>query len=315
MTLRLAVVPASDRRGGLGAILSFDDGVRPQPLVVGQWRHHLIIRVRSADGSGRGYWELGVPEALLEGEPALITIRSSREEGTLVDVRGETARRSSRSILPASAPFGGQLVLGSASDGSSSWVGEMKGLAIYTSALSDEDLALDRELIGAEGFDRLAPHVTLASRYVFAEGRGGHVANLRAAPGQPGLRIPDAFEPPAPNVFSLPVRSELGKDWFFVDLYRNLLGFIPLGLLAFFIHRLKGASALRALLLASLLGAGVSLTIETVQVFIPVRNSSLADLSLNVLGGVLGASMGALIGRWGWIEVGHEPGAEAFDGS
>jgi hypothetical protein len=301
ITIRLAVVPASDLARGLGTLVSFEDGMRPQPLVVGQWKHHLIIRVRSANGAGRGYWELGVPKALIEAEPALITIRSSRSEGTRVDVGGETTKLSTRSLLSDHSPFAGTLVLGSASDGSSSWEGEMRGLAIYTKALEDEELAIDRARIQASGFEALEPHPVLIAQHAFREGSGVRVANLAGSPALPSLRIPEAFDPPAPNVFSLPLRSDLGQGWFLLDLYRNLLGFVPLGLLGHLIQRLKGASVLRASAAAMALGASVSLVIETVQVFIPVRNSSLTDLSLNVLGALLGASLGALIVRLGWI--------------
>lgn len=79
------------------------------------------------------------------------------------------------------------------------------------------------------------------------------------------------------------------------DLAVNTLAYLPLGFLwsAALSARLAPAGALLA---AALLGASLSLGIETAQNFLPSRVPSNLDLACNVLGACLGAAAGQ---RWG----------------
>lgn len=80
------------------------------------------------------------------------------------------------------------------------------------------------------------------------------------------------------------------------DLAVNVLGYVPLGfvLVPALPRRL---SVLAAILLATLLGALLSLSIETAQNFLPSRISSNVDLGCNALGALIGAVAGGLYGR------------------
>lgn len=88
------------------------------------------------------------------------------------------------------------------------------------------------------------------------------------------------------------------------DLVVNVLGFIPLGFV------LVAALSLRrgpAILVATLLVGLLSLTVETLQNFLPTRVSSNVDLGCNLAGGLIGAVFGALFGhrlfdRNGWLQ-------------
>src|SRR5690606_6229705 len=80
------------------------------------------------------------------------------------------------------------------------------------------------------------------------------------------------------------------------DLAVNVLGYMPLGfvLVPALPRRL---SAVAAIVLATLLGALLSLSVETTQNFLPSRISSNVDLGCNALGALIGAVAGALCGR------------------
>jgi VanZ family protein len=89
------------------------------------------------------------------------------------------------------------------------------------------------------------------------------------------------------------------KYWTTFDVVANLLGYFPLGALAFGAavrtgHRTRFAVALG-------LGAGfaLSFTMEWLQNFLPLRVSSNLDLFLNVAGTGLGVAAGALIHKSG----------------
>lgn len=89
------------------------------------------------------------------------------------------------------------------------------------------------------------------------------------------------------------------------DLVVNVLGYIPLGfVLAPALAERWGRG--RAVWIATLLGALLSLGVETTQNFLPTRVASNVDIGCNTLGAFIGALAGALWGRRlfarsGWI--------------
>ncbi|MFA6314197.1 MAG: VanZ family protein [Sterolibacterium sp.] len=85
------------------------------------------------------------------------------------------------------------------------------------------------------------------------------------------------------------------RYWMGFDLFINVLAYLPLGFI--WVPTLLPRQGLwPAVLLASLLGACLSLSLETLQNFLPSRVPSSIDLGCNSLGALLGALAGA---RWG----------------
>jgi glycopeptide antibiotics resistance protein len=79
---------------------------------------------------------------------------------------------------------------------------------------------------------------------------------------------------------------------FWNDLFVNILGFIPFGFAVSAWARKDGERKnTTAMGIALLLGAGISLFIELLQVYLPTRDSSLTDVMNNVLGMYLGARL------------------------
>lgn len=78
-----------------------------------------------------------------------------------------------------------------------------------------------------------------------------------------------------------------------IGLAGNIVVFIPLGMALALALRERPAG--RRLLLATLGGAGVSLTIELIQSTIPSRVTALDDWLLNTAGTAIGAAIGCLI--------------------
>jgi VanZ family protein len=80
------------------------------------------------------------------------------------------------------------------------------------------------------------------------------------------------------------------------DIVLNVLGYVPLGFLL--VPALPaGLGRPAAALLATVLAAALSFSIETTQNFLPTRVASNVDLGCNVLGALIGATGGALLGR------------------
>lgn len=108
----------------------------------------------------------------------------------------------------------------------------------------------------------------------------------------PDLMIPKYFRGPNPTVLEWPTRLNRSVV---ADAVVNIVGFIPFGLATCFCLRLwTGWSTSRCVAMAILAGAFVSLAIELLQVLLPTRDSSLADVVTNIFGTVIGAGVAAI---------------------
>jgi len=86
------------------------------------------------------------------------------------------------------------------------------------------------------------------------------------------------------------------RRWQRFDLFINFAAYVPLGLLI----TLAGMRWMRpalAALLATLIGAALSLGMETAQMYLPMRVASSVDLASNSLGALCGALLAARTGR------------------
>ena len=81
------------------------------------------------------------------------------------------------------------------------------------------------------------------------------------------------------------------------DIVLNVAAYLPLGAMLFFVLRPPLAAAF-ALVLATALGALLSLVLESVQMFLPLRIASNVDLLSNTLGALLGALAALLLTTW-----------------
>jgi len=90
--------------------------------------------------------------------------------------------------------------------------------------------------------------------------------------------------------------------WSGFDLVANLIGYMPLGALVFGALVRTGTPPARAVLLALLVGTGLSLTMEFLQNFLPHRVASNVDLGLNASGALCGALLGSVLHARGAVE-------------
>jgi len=88
------------------------------------------------------------------------------------------------------------------------------------------------------------------------------------------------------------------KYWTGFDITINLLGYLPLGFLLA-LSALRTGRGRYAVVLATLTAGVLSLTMESLQSYLPMRVASNVDLGLNVVGAWLGALL-----AWGMEELG-----------
>ena len=214
----------------------------------------------------------------------LITVTSDSREAS-VYLNGERYTSSANFGLSA-ADFTGRLLIGNSPVANDSWSGSLRGLAFFDRQLTaPEVLQHYKTWVGQAEFA-----VNLQERpiaiYLFDERAGSVVHNL--VKSEPDLEIPSHYFILRSQFLEAPWR-EFNATWgYWKDVALNIGGFIPLGMFfcAYFsLSRRHGRPVLKAVLV----GGTLSLIVETLQGFLPTRDSSMTDVLSNTLGAGLGA--------------------------
>lgn len=91
-----------------------------------------------------------------------------------------------------------------------------------------------------------------------------------------------------------------------LDLWINLSGYVPFGLLLAIGALRSGASRGTAVAAALLLPAFLSYAMEVAQTTLPTRHPSLKDWGMNSAGAALGAALALVLHGAGWVDRWHE---------
>jgi hypothetical protein len=274
-TIRLELLPRDEPSDYLPRILSVYEAGGRELFILGQWKSALNLSILERQRAY--YFEYQETEVgnLPKGAKRSILL-SSGETGLTVYSEGKlvfTRPGFGFSLLPGNREPA-WLLLGNSPSGESPWRGDLLSLSFYADAISPEEIA-------TPGIDPLV-------RFLFSEGSG------TVCRGGSDPRY-DLFIPP---VFRAPVKPVLMPPWkvqeydlsFWVDVVVNILGFIPFGFTGSALLRGDGGrKRMPDTVLVVLAGAGISLLIELLQVYLPTRDSSLTDFMNNMLGAYFGA--------------------------
>jgi hypothetical protein len=231
--------------------------------------------------------KIGLGNALPDGEVQFIAL-SSNKEGTTVHTNRQLAKFFPRySLISEKQLTNGQLILGNSPNGRHPWTGNIFGLAIYNRFLREEEVYQHYQKWLKQGSPSLSDNKSLVHLYLFNE-HDGNIVHDQTIP-QSDLLIPTTFHVFHKTILTLPWKQFRMHQWYFTDLFINVAGFIPLGFFFYsFLNNLNKASRSRNYLLTILFGAGISLAIELIQVYLPTRSSSFTDLICNIWGTILG---------------------------
>jgi hypothetical protein len=268
---------------GSRTILGFYVPNRSRQLLVRQFNDGLLVTHDSRiDRDPTRTIKFDVDHIFYAGALVQITL-SSGSDGTTVYVDGRVAEQ-----IPSFKIFGdelsGQIVLGTSPVTYRPWSGEMLGLAVYGKQLMHSDVLHHyRNWVGpSEGVD-LAGAIAY---YSFIE-RTGHEIRNEITSGL-NLEIPEKFLVPHKEFLASPVREFNLSLWYLADILMNIFGFIPLGVIVC-LYFLWTNSTWRAIVIATIICASLSLGIEILQFYIPRRDSGITDIITNSLGGLVGA--------------------------
>lgn len=285
-TIEIWIEPA--RTKDFSTILAFYNPGQAQQLSLHQIDDALALQTSQTSGrDAPDPTKLAyLPRFFRQRTPVFITIATGLD-GASVYVNGEAVKQFPR-FQPDAQAFAGRLILATSPVVNDSWPGLFRGLALYESKLSPDQITSHYQSWLAKGEPDISAGERPVAVYSFREGRGGTVHN-DASIGQS-----NALNLAIPNYYSIvdekflePFWREFHWDWgFWKNVLINIGGFVPLGFCFDAYFRSKRMK--RPGLVAIVLGAAVSLTIEVLQSSLPTRDSGTTDLITNTLGTVLG---------------------------
>jgi len=290
ITLELWVKPARTYYRKIPHILSLCDVSGREVLYLGQWKNSLIVRLMEDSRWIKAIKkEIGTVDVFNPGEKVLITLVLNKKSAYIY-LNGHLVRKYDGFDFTKTVskhPIR-SLVLGNSSTGDSPWRGEISGFTAWNIALGPTAI-----------FDRFEQRNLGKSsqtgeefiKYTFEKTENGIIRNK--ARSDWNLIIPEILTPLRREFLGMPSKQFLQKRSFYKDSVINVAGFIPFGyvLTVFFSGiSLKKYSILN-FIFPILIGGLLSLFIETNQVFLVTRSSSMTDLVLNILGTGLGAGV------------------------
>jgi len=269
---------------GGGTLLAFYAPGSPRQFSLQQSISDLALRIDIRDGRYRTRTtRFYVGDIFRRGKPLFITVASNGGR-TSVYIDGDLVETAPEFPL-SEKDFEGELVIANWPRVDDSWSGLLRGLAFYDQELSPAQVLHDYRTWIKKGRPDVSENERAVALYLFDE-RAGHVIHNQIPTG-PDLYIPDRYLV-LDQVSLEPFWEAYHSGWgYWNDVLINIAGFIPFGFLfcAYFslTRRIK-----RPALVTILLGFTISLTIESLQAFLPTRDSNSTDVITNTLGTCFG---------------------------
>ena len=266
-------------------ILSFDGSDHPgTPFSIHQYKDAVVLYRHNVDSYGTvrtaGF---KVDNVFREERPVFVTIVLGKQN-TSVYVNGFLSK-TSPPIGTSTNNLSGRLVLANSPGIDDSWSGQILGLVIYHRPLPAAQVAQHYEGWMKNQRPALAQDEAPVALYLFNE-RAGDIVHNQLDPAT-DLVIPKRYFVLHSAFLRSPWR-EYHPSWsYWMDVGINIAGFIPMGfcVVAYFssVRTMERAAAATIVL-----GFVTSLTIETLQAFLPTRDSGMTDLITNTLGTAIG---------------------------
>jgi hypothetical protein len=285
-TLELLLRPAAVK--SLYTILSFYTPNHPGQFLLRQWTDGLLVSHDVADDWNKikiKRRKIDVDHVFEVGKTLLLTIVSG-PNGTVVYKNGRQAQFF-RTFTILQSELSGQIVMGTSPVEYQPWLGEVRGLAIYSSGLTPAQV-FDHYKAWTEGPGVNPAEPYIIALYRFTERAGNKLHNVARA--GPDLEIPKNFTVPHKALLSSPVK-EFQASWGYVkDILLNVGGFVPLGFVVC-AYLALGRSRGKAIFFTIFAAGMLSIAIEVLQAYIPRRVSGTTDIITNTLGATLGAAL------------------------
>jgi VanZ family protein len=276
-TLELWVEP--DRVNLKGAIFATYSAANPRLLTIEQYNDAVAVRSVAPGAPARtGGAQLYADGVFAAHRPVHLTVTSA-QGAAKVFVNG-IVRRAVPDFGVCRALFTGRFVVGTATQTDYDWRGKIAGIAVFDRALDLREIQEDYKTWPSHPDSSFLNKVGVAAFYRFDKTTGLRDLVSRSA----SFDIPDRFFVPAKRRLSLPSFDN------HIDILANIIGFMPLGftLCGYLSFR---SGKLTSVLIAVLFCSLFSLLIESLQWYLPTRDSDLTDVISNTTGAAVGAML------------------------
>ena len=287
VSLEIWLEPSQERNST--SLLAFSSRANPEQFRLRQAQNYLLILQEPLPTSHHSAmtW-LWVPHAFQARKRTYIAITSGAQ-GTTVYLDGVPTEKSSNFKI-IGKDFSGQLIVGGSPVAYDTWRGKLWGVVLFSRELTQAQVS-EHYQAWVKGQPEVIKNDQPAALYTFGE-RAGNTVHNQARSG-PDIAIPRSFFIPYKPFLESPWKEFYPNRAYLRGVLINIAGFVPFGFF-FCMYLFSGQASGRAVVITILLGAAFSLTIEVLQVFIPMRDSGTTDIFTNTLG----TTIGALLCRW-----------------
>ena len=288
-SVAIRLQPASEVTGGVPHIFTMSEKTGEEYLYLGQWKQCLIVRWFGSGPDGkRKLKEIAAGGILLKDQARWVTLVSD-SKGTSIYAEGELVENFDEIILlnPGSSIRDYKIVLGNSNKLNSPWNGTVFALALFDHSLNKNEASRDWNKY-IDGFHKSESSENgLVSVFDFSRQVQRRVSDMS---GNGGLIVVPERIVHRSKMLMWPKHVYHSNDSKANDIITNIIGFIPFGFIFFiWIRKKKGWNCRSSFLFTVILGGLISLSIESVQAFMPARDSSILDLIHNTMGTMLGA--------------------------
>lgn len=276
-----------ERRGsknwGPKEIFSFYDGAVSPSLLVGQKDdERIFIYSRFEKNEGHKWYRLfRTKKRLSRGKAHLVTVTFDESEKAIY-IDGQLSDRKNVKLNNRThIEFCESFLLGNSPSGKNGWWGEIKGLAIYNRILLPDEIVMHSREVFQKGMRGLVETPGCLALYPFDEGEGNTTKSILNKPRP--FSIPVSLH--ALGLTSLPNKDMRLHGFDKINIIKNIVFFVPLGiLLTAIILKKYTTGCLATFLIVTLAGGVLSCVIEGFQLFLPTRYPGMEDIFSNILG-------------------------------
>ena len=281
-----------ERRGsknwGPKEIYSFYDGAASPSLLVGQWAGRIFIYSRFEKNEGHEWYRLfRTKQSFIREKAHFVTVTFDESEKAIY-IDGQLSNRKKVELNDRThIEFSGSFLLGNSPRGKNGWWGEIKGLAVYNRILLPDEIVTHSREVFQKGVSGLAETPGCLALYTFDEGEGNTAKSILSK-SRP-FSIPVRLNTLSITMLSLPHKDMRFYSFEKIDFLKNIIFFVPFGiLLTMIILKKYTPGYFTIFLIITLAGGLLSCAIEGFQLFLPTRDSSMADIFSNILGSGFG---------------------------
>jgi hypothetical protein len=267
-----------------GTFLAFYNSTTQRALSFRQTQTDLLLQQQSPEDRHRRT-KLYAANIFQRSGSDFFTITSG-PSGIQIYNNGVLATTSSR-FRPFARDFSGRLVLGDSPGQPDSWSGQFLGLAIYERQLNANEVLAHYSTWTQTGQPTIGTAEYARALYLFNEHNGAVIYDQTGRGID--LQIPEKYQV-VDKIVLEPFWTEFSMSRsYWSAVFKNIVGFVPLGV-CFFAWWSMSLSPKRAAPATIALGTTVSLTIEILQGFLPMRQSGMTDIITNTLGTSIGVA-------------------------